>query len=109
VNACVESLRSNNAARMAQLYSAPSSEGGNRDKLLARMRQAASRFTVSGPPEIGPPQLDGESAHSDFTVRLTWRGNFGAPVSRVIRFRATIASTGGNSQIGCRIIGNAEL
>jgi hypothetical protein len=92
---------------MAQLYSSP--DGGNRERLLGRMRAAAARLTVSGSPDIGPPQLDGESAHSDFTVRLTWRGNFGAPVNRVLRFRATIASVGGNSQIGCRIIGNAEL
>jgi len=80
-----------------------------RDRLLARMREAASRFTVAGPPDIGPAQMDGESAYADFTVHLTWRGNFGRPVNRPFRFRATIASTGSNSQIGCRIVGNADL
>ena len=109
VSSCVAALRSNNAVRMAQLYSAASSERTNREKLLARMREAASRLTVSGSPEIGPPQMEGESAYADFNVRLTWRGNFGQTVNKVLRFRATIASTGGNSQIGCRIIGNADL
>jgi serine/threonine protein kinase len=107
---CVEVLRSNNVARMAQLYPAATSQDRtNREKLLARMREAASRLTVTGSPAISAPQTDENSAYADFVVRLTWRGNFGQTVNKATTFRATIAPTENDSHISCRIIGNPAL
>jgi serine/threonine-protein kinase len=107
---CVDALRSNNVARMTQLYPEGSPQDrANREKLLARMREAASRLTVTGSPAIGTPQTDENSAYTDFVVRLTWRGNFGQTVNKATTFRATIAPTENDSHISCRIIGNAAL
>ncbi len=107
---CVEALRSNSVARMAQLYPAATAEDqANREKLLAKMSEAASRLSVAGSPEIGPAQTSEDSAYADVVVRLTWRGNFGQRVTKATRFRATIARTESDSHISCRIIGNAAL
>jgi serine/threonine protein kinase len=106
---CVDALRSKNVGRIAQLYPDNPQDKENREKLLARMRDAASRLTVAGPPVLGPPQIDENSGYSDFVVRLSWRGNFGQTVNKETKFRATIARTESDSHISCRIIGKAAL
>lgn len=108
---CVEALRSNNAARMALLYvPAAPQDRANREKLLTLMRRSESRLSVVGVPDVvAAPEIDGESARADFTVRLTWRTNFGGRPEIPVRFRATIAPDGSESQIACRILGNADL
>lgn len=110
VSACLSALRANSAERMSQLYqSATGQDRVNREKLLARMKDASSHMSVIGSADIDPAQIFDDSAFTDLLVHLSWRGNFGQTVNKTPKFRATIARTEGDSHISCRIIGKADL
>jgi hypothetical protein len=109
VSQCVETLRSSNATRMAQLYAPDATPNpATRQKLLQLMQRSESRLSVVGTPAVGAAEIDSGSARADFTVRLKWRTNFGGRESQV-RFRVTIVPDRDQSQIACGIVGNAAL
>jgi len=110
VEKCVAVLKSRDASQMAQLYpEATPEDRTNKQQLLSLMRQSAARLTIFGSPTVEEPEIDGESARTDFTAHLTWRGHFAGSVNRATTFRAMIASIGPEPQIGCRIVGKANL
>jgi serine/threonine-protein kinase len=110
--ACLNALRSADAARMQQLYQ-PATEADRRtlDKLLTLMRRREWAFTTTTAEPSVSPSVAGDAASGSFQAHLTWKNSFGQKREETVTFRVE-ARRGGDgswSAAGCRAEGTPSL
>jgi eukaryotic-like serine/threonine-protein kinase len=110
VQQCYDALRSQNLARVEELYRPAKASDRNKLNKLMRILRTEEWEAVVGERVDGTRRLSPKGAAMDFGFQLVWKDAFGGRLSSRPVFRAEFAKNGNEWEItSCRIVGSPKL
>jgi hypothetical protein len=106
----IQALGRRDAATIERLYVTESNQDVDNRRALSRLMTTSAWRMAVADQRLEPPVINGDRATTEFSVRLTWRNNFGGSREAWVPFRAELERQYGTWRItAARMVGTPNI